>query len=257
MSMHSTYDDGQAEELLGRLTTLTEDDPEWERIRAELVRMYTPLARHLVRRYLGRDEPREDVEQAAMVGLIKAINRYDPDFEGRFVSFAVPTMIGEIKRHYRDRTWSMRMPRRLQELRLSLYAAQHDLVQKLGRPPTVPEISEALGISEEAVIEALGAAEAYRPASLDAPVADDDGAQTFGDLIGDEDPEIEMVLDRNAVRPLLDELPARERAILLHRFFGNKTQAEIAALMGISQMHVSRLISRSLARLRTGLLQDV
>jgi RNA polymerase sigma-B factor len=254
--MHFDYDDGRAEELLAELSDLTPDDPRWDRIRDELVRIHTPFACHVARRYSRYGEPYEDVEQAAMVGLVKAINRYDPEHGGSFLAYASPTVIGEVKRHFRDRTWSLRMPRRLQELRLALHTAQQEFAQSHGRAPTIPEISEVLGVSEEETVEALGASAAYRPVSLNAPIGDDLDADAVGALIGADDPGIELTLDQHAVRPLLDKLPARERTILLHRFFGNRTQTEIADMLGISQMHVSRLISRSLARLRTQLLQD-
>lgn len=256
MPTHNTFDDGRAEELLQELAGLRTEDARWEQIRSELVRMHIPLVRHIVRRYTGHGESREDVEQAAMLGLVKSINRYDPAYGGRFLSFAMPTMTGEVKRHFRDHTWAMRMPRRLQELRLALRTARQDFVQEHGRPPTVPEISALLGISEEETIETLGATDAYQPMSLDVPVNEDQDTSSLGDLIGDDDPELESVLDRNALRPLLEGLPPRERTILLYRFYGNKTQTEIADLLGMSQMHVSRLITRTLARLRAQLLQD-
>ncbi len=246
------FDDGHSEALLAALARTGRDESRREEILSELVHMYTPLARHLVRRYARHGEPAEDIEQAAMLGLVKAVNRFDPALGQRFVAYATPTMIGEIKRHFRDRTWSMRMPRRLQDLRLSLRVARQDFMQVHGRAPTVREVSEILGVSEEEAVEAIGASDAYHPLSLDVPVADD-ADETIGDLIGGDDPEIDTVVDRNSVRPLLATLPYRERTILLHRFFGNKTQSEIAELMQLSQMHISRLISRSLAQLRSEL----
>jgi RNA polymerase sigma-B factor len=150
----------------------------------------------------------------------------------------------------------MRMPRRLQELRLALRTARQDFIHENGRPPTVPEICALLGITEEETIETLGAADAYQTISLDVPASEGDDSTSLGELIGNDDPQLQMVLDRNALRPMLESLPERERAILLHRFYGNKTQAEIADLLGISQMHVSRLISRTLTELRRQLLLD-
>jgi RNA polymerase sigma-B factor len=150
----------------------------------------------------------------------------------------------------------MRMPRQLQELRLVLRNVRQDFLREHGRAPTVPEIAELLGVSEEEAIEVIGASDAYRPVSLDSPVTDEEGGDTLGDLVGDDDPEIELVVDRNALRPMIEKLPDRERMILLYRFFGNKTQNEIAELMDISQMHVSRLISRSLAALKAMLLAE-
>jgi RNA polymerase sigma-B factor len=256
MSTREGYDDGRTEELFKELGTTPEDAPRWEQIRSELVRIHTPLVHHVVRRYARRGEGRDDIEQAAMLGLVKAINRYDPAYGGRFLAFAVPTMTGEVKRHFRDHTWAMRMPRRLQELRLALRTARQDFVQEHGRPPTVPEISGILDITEEEAIEALGAIDAYQPVSLDAPVSEEQESLPLGEVIGEDDPQLESVVDRSALRPLLEGLPARERTILMHRFYGNKTQAEIGDLLGISQMHVSRLITRTLARLRAQLLQD-
>jgi RNA polymerase sigma-B factor len=249
-------DDGRAERLLQELAVLDPRDRRREEIKAELVVMHTSLARYIAGRYARRGEPQEDVEQAAMVGLVKAINRYDPQVGERFVSYAAPTMTGEVKRHFRDRTWTMRMPRRLQELRLALYAARQEFTRDHGRAPTVPEIAALLGVTEDEAVEVIGATDAYRPVSLDSPVADLEGSESLGDLIGDDDPELELVIDRNSLRPLLEDLPERERMILIYRFFGNKTQTEIAELLDISQMHVSRLITRSLAVLRRRLLED-
>jgi RNA polymerase sigma-B factor len=250
------HDDGRAEELLQEMALLEPHDRRREEIRSELVMMHRPLVRHIAGRYARRGEALEDIEQAAMLGLVKAINRYDPEVGRRFLAYAAPTMTGEVKRHFRDRTWSMRMPRPLQELRLMLRSARQDFIRQHGRPPNVPEVAELLGVTEDEAIEVIGASEAYRPVSLDAPVAEEDDSATLGDLIGDDDPELELIIDRNALRPMLEKLPERERTILIHRFFGNKTQAEIAELLGISQMHVSRLISRSLAALKKKLLED-
>jgi RNA polymerase sigma-B factor len=256
MTARQDYDDGRAEALLEDLAGLAPDDPRGEEIRTELVRMHAPLARYLAGRYARHEEPFEDVLQAALLGLVKAINGYDPAVGSRFLAYATPTMAGEVKRHFRDRTWNMRMPRRLQELRLEVRTARQDFTQQHGRAPTSKEIAGFMKISEEEVIEVIGAAEAYRPVSLDTPVSDQEGAETIGDLLGADDPELDTVVDGNAVRPLIDQLAPRERTILLYRFFGNKTQTEIAELMQISQMHVSRLISRSLAELKAGLLRD-
>ena len=250
------YDDSRAETLLEELETLPHEDPRREEIRSELVRMHLPVARNIARRYSRHGEPFEDVQQAAMLGLVKAINRYDTARGERFLAYASPTMTGEVKRHFRDRTWLLRMPRRLQELRLAMREARRDFVHEHDRMPTIPEISEILEITEEEAIEVVGTFDAYRPVSLDTPIDDGDGAATYGDMIGSEDTAIEDAVDHIVLRPLLDELPERERMILLHRFYGNKTQNEIAALMGISQMQVSRLISRSLAALHTELLKE-
>lgn len=256
MSMQVDYDDGHAEALLGELESLPEDDPRREAIRSELVRMHLPIIRGIARRYAQYDEPIEDVQQAAMLGLVKAINRYDANRGERFLAYAGPTMTGEVKRHFRDRTWLLRMPRRLQELRLAMRGARRDFFREHNRAPTVPEIAAILGIGEKEAIEVIGTFDAYRPMSLDMPVGDDEEAETYGDLIGDEDGALEDVVDHIALRPLLNNLPERERMMLLYRFYGNKTQTEIAELMNLSQMHVSRLISRTLATLQDQLLKD-
>jgi RNA polymerase sigma-B factor len=256
MPTHNGYDDGRAEELLAELATTPQDAPRWEQIRSELVRMHAPVVHHVVRRYSGRSESRDDLEQVAMLGLIKAINRYDPAYGGRFLAFAIPTMTGEVKRYFRDHSWAVRVPRRLQELRLAIVAARQEFTHEHGRAPTVPEISRRLDITEEETIEALGAADAYQTVSLDAPAGEEQETLPLGEVIGEEDPQLETVVDRSALRRLLADLPDRERTILMHRFYGNRTQAEIADLLGISQMHVSRLITRTLTRLRARLLQD-
>jgi RNA polymerase sigma-B factor len=255
-STHTDYDDGRAEELLKELKQLPGDDPRREEIRTELVRMHLPIARGIARRYAQYDEPVEDIQQAAMLGLVKAINRFDAERGERFLAYAGPTMAGEVKRHFRDRTWLLRMPRRLQELRLAMRDARRDFFREHNRAPTVPEIAGILEITEEEAVEVIGTFDAYRPMSLDLPVGDEEDAETYGDLIGDEDGAIEDTVDHIALRPLLDRLPERERMILLYRFYGNKTQSEIAALMNLSQMHVSRLISRTLRQLQTELLRD-
>jgi RNA polymerase sigma-B factor len=256
MHTRADYDEGHAEALLDELESLTAEDPRREEIRAEIVRMYTPFARGIARRYAQYDEPIEDVQQAAMLGLVKAINRYDPARGERFLAYAAPTMTGEVKRHFRDRTWLLRMPRPLQELRLAMRDARRDFFRDHNRAPTVREIAGLLGITEEKAIEVLGTFDAYRPMSLDTPIGEDEDAETYGDLIGANDAAIEDAVDHIAVRPLLDRLPDRERMILLYRYYGNKTQAEIAELMNLSQMHISRLISRTLADLQEELLKD-
>jgi RNA polymerase sigma-B factor len=256
MSPQIDYDDGHAEALLGELVSMPREDPRREDIRSELVRMHLPIARGIARRYAKYDEPIEDVQQAAMLGLVKAINRYDAARGERFLAYAGPTMTGEVKRHFRDRTWLLRMPRRLQELRLAMRDAWRDFFRENNRAPTSPEIAKILEISEEEAVEVIGTFDAYRPMSLDMPVGNEDDAETYGDLVGETDTALDDVVDHIAVRPLLERLPERERMILLHRFYGNKTQTEIADLMNLSQMHVSRLISRTLAGLQAELLKD-
>ncbi|MEV4642702.1 SigB/SigF/SigG family RNA polymerase sigma factor [Actinoplanes sp. NPDC049548] len=223
-------------------------------LRDELTRTCLPFAGRMARRYRGRGESLEDLEQVARLGLVKAIDRYDPE-RGSFTAYAVITISGEIKRHFRDRTWGVHVPRRIQDLSLEVGHASMVLTTELSRTPTPAELAERLKVTEAAVLEALESAAGYSPSSLNAP-AGGDGAAEFGDLLGDHDSDLEMVDDKLTVAGLLLRLPARERRMLAMRFYGNRTQAEIAAELGISQMHVSRLLSRSLAWLREAMLSD-
>jgi RNA polymerase sigma-70 factor (sigma-B/F/G subfamily) len=247
---------GRAEALLAELSKLPEGDPRRERIRSQIVDEHTAMARSIARRYAHRGEPLEDIEQAAFVGLIKAINRWDPELGENFVAYAAPMMTGEVKRHFRDRTWGVHMPRRLQELSLALTPAVQEFVRKHGKSPTTAQIAEQMGLTIAETVEVIAAWDSYRPVSLDAPASDEPDAQTLGDSVGAADPELDLMVDGHALRPLIDELPERERKILLLRFFGNKTQSQIGEEIGISQMHVSRLLSRSLERLRGKLLAE-
>ncbi|GGN66911.1 hypothetical protein GCM10010112_29830 [Actinoplanes lobatus] len=227
---------------------------EAELLREDLLRHCLPFAGRLARRYRGRGEHMEDLEQVARLGLVKAVDRYDPG-RGSFTAYAVITISGELKRHFRDRTWGVHVPRRVQDLSLEVGHASMVLTSALARTPTVAELAEHLGVSEPAVLEAVESAAGYSPASLNAPVAGD-GAAEFGDLIGEVDEDLESVTDKLTVTDLLLRLPARERRMLAMRFYGNRTQAEIAAELGISQMHVSRLLSRALSWLREAMLSD-
>jgi RNA polymerase sigma-B factor len=196
------------------------------------------------------------MQQVGTLGLIAAIDRFDPTRGVEFLSFAVPTITGEIKRHFRDQGWSVRVPRRLQELHLSLNSAVGELAQKNGRAPTPSELAEHLGIPREEVLEGLAVANAYRSSSLDERLSGEDDSPTLAATLGEEDAALEGVEYRESLQPLLATIPARERRILILRFFGNMTQSQIAADIGISQMHVSRLLSQTLAKLREGLLKD-
>ncbi|MEU4557784.1 SigB/SigF/SigG family RNA polymerase sigma factor [Actinoplanes sp. NPDC023936] len=227
---------------------------ELDALRETLIRYCLPFAGRLARRYRGRGEYLEDLEQVARLGLVKAIDRYDPE-RGSFTAYAVITISGELKRHFRDRTWGVHVPRRVQDLSLEVGHASTVLTSALARTPTVPELAAHLRVSEAAVLEAVESAAGYSPASLNAPVTGD-GLAEFGDLLGDVDGDLESVTDKLTVTDLLMRLPARERRMLAMRFYGNRTQAEIAAELGISQMHVSRLLSRALAWLREAMLSD-
>ena len=217
--------------------------------REELVRHFVPLVKRLAGRYRRSGEPQEDLEQAGCLALIKAIDRYDPRL-GSFYGYAVPTIIGELKRHFRDNGWGMRLPRSMQERALEVSDAMARLSTELGRSPTVKDVVVHTGLPIEDVIEALEAMTAYSPDSLDAPcTAAEDGATTLGDSLGVEDRGFSRVDVGQAVAPAFRALPAREQAILKLRFVDDLTQSEIAEQVGMSQMHVSRLLRRALERL--------
>ena len=223
-------------------------------LRERLTRFCLPFASRLARRYRGRGESFEDIEQVARLGLVKAIDRYDPR-RGSFTAYAVITISGEIKRHFRDKTWGVHVPRRVQDLSLEVGHASMVLTSMLSRTPTPEEIADRLQVSLDAVLEAMESAAGYTPASLNAPITGE-GAAEFGDLFGGVDGDLELVDDRLTVAELLLRLPSRERRMLAMRFYGNRTQAEIAAELGISQMHVSRLLTRALTWLREAMLSD-
>ncbi|MGE7387090.1 RNA polymerase sigma factor SigF [Streptomyces sp. NPDC004126] len=244
-----------ARALFFELRRLPEGSPERAELRNRLVRMHLPLVEHLARRFRNRGEPLDDLTQVATIGLIKSVDRFDPDRGVEFSTYATPTVVGEIKRHFRDKGWAVRVPRRLQELRLSLTTATAELSQQHGRSPTVHELAERLGISEEEVLEGLESANAYSTLSLDVPDTDDE-SPAVADTLGSEDEALEGVEYRESLKPLLEGLPPREKRILLLRFFGNMTQSQIAQEVGISQMHVSRLLARTLAQLREKLLVE-
>jgi RNA polymerase sigma-B factor len=231
--------------------------PERDRFREQLISSLMPMARRLARRYRDRGESSEDLLQVAAVGLVKAVDRYDPSQGHAFESFAIPTIVGELRRHFRDHAWDLHVPRRVQEARSRVRRAQQELVQPLkGRSPTVAEVARHTGLAEEDVVLGLEAYRAYSAVSLDAPLPGLDSS-SLADTMGGEDHGLDLVVDRLALRPLLQELPERERRILFLRFFGSMTQHQIAELVGLSQMHVSRLIARSCATLRQGMLAGV
>jgi RNA polymerase sigma-B factor len=252
----SSPDRAHARALFARLVELPEGDAERAAIRDQLVRMHLPLVEYLARRFRNRGEPLDDLVQVATIGLIKSVDRFDPERGVEFSTYATPTIVGEIKRHFRDKGWAIRVPRRLQELKLSLTKATSELSQKLGRSPTVAEIAAHLEMTEEEVLEGLESANAYSAVSLDAPDSGDDESPAVADTLGVQDESLEGVEYRESLKPLLEKLPPREKRILLLRFFGNMTQSQIAIELGISQMHVSRLLARTLAQLRRGLLED-
>jgi RNA polymerase sigma-B factor len=239
--------------LLERYASLDPDDPVRDDLRDQLVRGYLPVAQHIARRFANRGEPLDDLVQVATVGLINAINRYSPDRGSDFFSFAVPTISGEVRRHFRDLGWSMRVPRRLKDMHVSINSVVSELAQQLGRAPKPSEIAERLGVPVSEVLEGLEASEAYRSSSLDEMLSSEQGSATVGELVGQADAELARIDFQQSLRPLLAELADRERTIVLLRFFGNMTQTQIADHVGISQMHVSRLLAQTLDRLRSRL----
>ncbi len=216
-------------------------------LRDRLVEDHLGLAHHLARRFAKRGESTDDLVQVASIALIKAVDRFDPEMGVEFSTFATRTIIGELKRHFRDKGWAIRAPRRVQELYLELGPVREQLTHEHGRPPTVPELAARVGASEEAVLEALEAGVSYRTSSIDAPNAQDG---TLAMRLGDADRGFAGVEDHLVLRRSLAELPERERIIIQLRFVEGLTQGEIAIRIGISQMHVSRLLASSLAALR-------
>ena len=237
--------------MFRELASLAADSSEFQRHRDKIVERCLPLADHIARRFEGRGEPRDDLVQVARVGLVNAVVRFDVDAGSDFVSFAVPTIMGEVRRHFRDNSWSVKVPRRLKELHLRLGAATAELSQRLGRAPTATELAAALGMDRAEVVEGLVAGSSYNTLSIDSGSgSDDDDARAIADTLGDADAGLDRIEDREALRPLLEALPERERTVLVLRFFDSMTQTQIAERVGISQMHVSRLLAKSLARLR-------
>jgi RNA polymerase sigma-B factor len=243
--------------LLARLVDLPEGHTDRARIRERVIELYLPLAEYLARRFRNRGEPYDDLSQVAVIGLIKSVDGFDPSRGVEFASYAIPTIVGELKRHFRDKGWSVRVPRRLQELKLEIAKAVSELTQQLQRSPTVADLATHLGLPEDEILAGLDTANAYSALSLHTPVAGEESGPEVVDLLGDDDPSLRSVEDRATLRPLIRRLPEREQRIIALRFFGNMTQSQIADQIGISQMHVSRLLARSLKQLRDGMLAEV
>lgn len=222
-------------------------DPE---LRDRLIEAHLGLAEYLARRFANRGEPLDDLVQVASLGLVKAVERFDPARGLEFTTFATPTILGELKRHFRDKGWAVRVPRRVQELHLRVTRVVDDLQLELGRSPTIPEIAKRGGTTEDEVVEAIEAGSAYRSTSLDQSRSDDDDSPGLIGQLGEIDPELARAERRAALSPLIAQLPEREQLMLYLRFYEGMTQSEIAKRLGISQMHVSRLLSRSLQQLR-------
>ncbi|NEC89570.1 RNA polymerase sigma factor SigF [Streptomyces sp. SID12501] len=242
--------------LFARLESLEEGTHDYSYVRNTLVELNLALVKFAASRFRSRSEPMEDIIQVGTIGLIKAIDRFELSRGVEFPTFAMPTIVGEIKRFFRDTSWAVRVPRRLQELRLDLARAGDELAQRLDRAPTVAELAERLDLSKEEVVEGMAASNAYTASSLDAQADDDDSEGALADRIGYEDHGIEGIEYIESLKPLIAGLPPRDRQILSLRFVANLTQSEIGEELGISQMHVSRLLSRTLQRLRKGLLAE-
>jgi RNA polymerase sigma-B factor len=225
-------------------------DPDREAACGLLVERHRSIVRSCVARYRDSPEPTDDLMQVGYVGLLKAINSFDPGIGDSLAAYAQVTVSGEVKRHFRDKRWHIRVKRSTQELRLEVRKTSAELTQRLARTPCAAELADQLQVTEADVLEAQLADRAFQPSSLDAPLSDQDGSYVLSDVLGQEDPSIERTVDIESVSAHWSELPAREQQLLLMRFYGNMTQAEIGAQLGISQMHVSRLLARALAYLR-------
>ncbi|MGQ4270601.1 SigB/SigF/SigG family RNA polymerase sigma factor [Nocardiopsis changdeensis] len=246
-----------AEELLEGLQALPQDDPEAIRIQEEVLELYRPLLYRIARHYSGRGEPYEDLRQTAHLGLVKAVHGYNPHRGKKFISYLLPTVTGEIKRHFRDHTWAVRVPRRHQERRGRLHRVSIEFQQRHAREPSTAELAREMDLPRAEVEELLQASEAYSTLSLDLPDhKDEEGSPTLEERIGGEDDSYELVLERESLRPAMCCLDERERVLLRLRFFEDLTQAQIAEEIGCSQMHVSRLLAATLDKLRDRVDRD-
>ena len=244
----------QSHALFAELMSTKTKEARRSECREELVRLHLPLVDHCARRFVNRGEPLDDLVQVGTIGLIKSVDRFDNDRGVEFSTYATPTILGEIKRYFRDKGWAIRVPRRLQELRMSISSVTGEMSQDLGRSPTPREIAEKLGVSVEEVMEGIESANAYSTLSLDAGDNSEDGSSTsMLDSLGMDDEALAHVEIRESIKPLIEQLPSREKRILLLRFFRGMTQSQIADEIGVSQMHVSRLLNRTLAELRSSL----
>jgi RNA polymerase sigma-B factor len=245
-----TCDYSEVTDMFRRLKLLDEASLAFRRQRDAIIERGLPLADHIARRYGGRGEPLDDLVQAARLGLVHAVDRFDVDNGAEFLSFAVPTMMGEVRRHFRDYGWAVKVPRRVKELQPQLVKARAELSQRLGRAPNATEVADHLGIDRDLVVDATIGGGNYSTMSTDVRVGPGDDCRPFGDTLGEVDPNLDKVLDVATVRPLIAALPERQRTVLTLRFFENLTQTEIAERVGCSQMHISRLLAKALDTLR-------
>jgi RNA polymerase sigma-B factor len=241
--------------MFRRLATLDPGSADFQRQREAIVQRCLPLAHHIARRYGGRGQPLDDLVQAASVGLVNAVNRFDPENGADFASFAVPTMMGEVRRHFRGYGWAVKVPRRMKDLQPQLNNARAELSQQFGRAPNASEIAEHMGVDRESVIEATIAGGNYSTQSTDVHARADDQFKAIGETLGDVDPGLDRVLDVETARPLIAALPDQQRTVLILRFFENMTQFQIGERMGYSQMHISRLLAKALNTLRSQVLE--
>jgi RNA polymerase sigma-B factor len=251
-----SYDDIEPE--FAALAALAPDDPQREAMREKVIGLCMPLAAHIARKFSGRGENFDDLLQVARLGLVQAVDRFDVTRGSSFLSFAVPTIMGEVRRHFRDNTWAVRVPRRTKEIQLSIGGVIDTLAQRLGRLPRAREIAEELGVELVEVTQALIAGNAYQLSSLDAVTGDDSENTPLSllDVLGEVEPKYDRVEEFMAVEPLIAALPERDRRVLIMRFFESKTQTQIADALGISQMHVSRILAKTLTWLREEALRD-
>lgn len=252
MTTNSDSDYAEVTDMCRRLAELDDHSVDHRRQRELIIETCLPLANHIARRFNNRGEPVDDLIQVARLGLMKAANRFDPENGAEFLAFAIPTMMGEVRRHFRDHGWAVKVPRRLKELQPQVNTSRDELTQRLGRAPTASEIAADLGIDREEVVQAQIAFSCYACLSSDSPAraGEDDEGRAMGNTFGDIDPNLDRVLEAETVRPLLAALPEREQLVIKLRFFENMTQTQIAEQVGVSQMHVSRLLARSLTALR-------
>jgi len=242
-------------DMFRQLASLPAESHEFAHVRASIIDRCLPLAEHVARHFDRRGEEHDDLLQVARLGLVAAVNRFDPQKSNSFVGFAVPTMMGEVRRHFRDHGWSLHVPRRIKDRHVQIGRATRDLTQSLQRAPNASELAEVLGIDREEVVDNLVAAEAYAPLSLDAPISSSDGQpRPVAELHGSLDAGFDFVTDRETLKPLLAALPERDRTVLYLRFFCSMNQTQIADRIGVSQMHVSRILSRTLRTLREQML---
>ncbi|WP_067570393.1 RNA polymerase sigma factor SigF [Nocardia acidivorans] len=255
-SRGDSYDN--IEPMFQDLAALDRSDPQWEVMREKVIGRCMPLADHIARRFAGRGETFDDLLQVARVGLVQAVDRFDVTRGTSFLAFAVPTVMGEVRRHFRDNTWAVRVPRRTKEIQLEMTGVIERLAQRTGRMPKAREIAAEMDVDLIEVTQALIAGNAYQLSSIDAVTSDDgeNAPLSLREVLGEPEPRYDRVDEYLAVRPLIAELPEREKRILVMRFFDARTQQDIAAELGISQMHVSRILTRTLTWLREQALAD-